>query len=501
MPLSDLWQPYAAASSDGENPSDSDSDRDKVLAQECIQKLKRQQQTSRARAASLLSRQKKKLDAENQISLEAAGVASVDDVTAFQHTYFADKKTHYLDQQLADERVHSKQRAVWLYFRKFADAVKAFFRGEESSEGNSQPPQFAHVISVNICDDTDIKLGSGSRGSSEVRSVMNNIQHQIVAHDGPADQRKISWFTVHQPLVALSQASSHQVLKEFLAWMMSFSGVIGWRLRSFNVPANLLANTRYHCVVFVGDANKINDALLRELSKHVHYKSLQVNDRMATAAVPESVSESAAASVPVPSFSPVLQVKCLIHQVCLTRKTLALGFGGYWSTLVRLGHLFESHSFRRKFYLGIAKLITDNFEYILLQELPPSITAWKMTKINELRMFSDSGSSANSRSVSRRLRILHQLLLKDNGDPSSKCFVHWCVGKTCCPNGPGEALGTLISSYSALFAVMPVPLLYRWKHAPAANDFVRDGFFLHSFLPRVLALLPTVKCDLGWKSV
>jgi hypothetical protein len=40
---------------------------------------------------------------------------------------------------------------------------------------------------------------------------------------------------------------------------------------------------------------------------------------------------------------------------------------------------------------------------------------------------------------------------------------------------------------------MSVPLLYRWKHAGAANCFVRDGNFLHRILPRGLAAMPSFK--------
>lgn len=58
-------------------------------------------------------------------------------------------------------------------------------------------------------------------------------------------------------------------------------------------------------------------------------------------------------------------------------------------------------------------------------------------------------------------------------------------------------LGCMVDAYIDLFAFMPVPLLYRWKHAPVANNFLRGGVFLHAILPRVLEILPTVKCILA----
>ena len=38
----------------------------------------------------------------------------------------------------------------------------------------------------------------------------------------------------------------------------------------------------------------------------------------------------------------MLQLHCVLHQACLIRKPLVLSLENYWSTVVRLAHLFES---------------------------------------------------------------------------------------------------------------------------------------------------------------
>ena len=96
--------------------------------------------------------------------------------------------------------------------------------------------------------------------------------------------------------------------------------------------------------------------------------------------------------------------------------------------------------------------------------------------------------------LSVRMKCLQKILQKDNGDPNSPMFTHWCTGDDCCPGGSQEALTSMISAYTERFSHMCVPLLYRWKHGPAANNFVKDGFFLHRALPRALKVMPAMKC-------
>ena len=59
-----------------------------------------------------------------------------------------------------------------------------------------------------------------------------------------------------------------------------------------------------------------------------------------------------------------LRFKCVLHQVCLVRRPAVLSVDRFWATLVRLGHLFEQHSFRRQFTLALVQILrsADGFQ-------------------------------------------------------------------------------------------------------------------------------------------
>ena len=437
--------------------------------------MKRQQQTAKARVASLVSKQKKKLQ-QDFLSKTNEPFAPVEitnekdkEVAEFQHTHYAARNgwKPFADYTQKEECVADRKRAVWLYLKQFASAVKAFFCGSDNVEPRGSSD--LHLVSINVNDDTDIRLASGARRSSEVRSVMNNIQQHIVL-DSKAECVK-KWFFAHQPLVTLGRATAGHLFAEFLSWSLAVSGHVGWRWQAFGVPLNLLEGLATHVLLFIGDALKVNDAVFRKAEKLIK--------------AGQGSAERVAA----------LQIHCQIHQICLTRRTLALGFEGYWPNLIRLGHLFEGHSFRQRFYAAMTKVIREDFCFYEVSQLPEKFADWRDAKIKRLRLFSDSGHMGKSGAgLSRRLKTLHSLLAIDNGNAEEPQFVHWCSGKGCCPNGAEGAAAAMVEHYLDLFAFMCLPLLYRWKHAGAANSFVRDGFVLHRVLPRTLQAMKTVKC-------
>ena len=404
MPLSQFWQSQApqSSSSDAASASDSDascssssqtcsaqpaddhcdvSDRasaadmsdsenhdDAAEAAAALLKLKRRQQTEKARIQSLLSRQKKKLEHEN------TGNEPADSVATFQTSFSASKMalrnwwnpfepraassaaTHREDSALG------RRRAVWLYFRSFAKAVKRLFLGDgpgdAGQDNTDRSRDISHVISVNINDDTNVKLTSCQRGAKTVRSVMCNVQQVFVAleRQTPQNDRKLpTYFQVHQPLVPLQRATAHHLCQQVLSWALSFAHQTGKRWQAWGVPDDLFRHVHRHVFVLASDALRANDSLFSELTKMIHYRAAKQQEdgqdchRVETAA---------------------LQVHCAIHQHCLTRRTVVLGFKGFWSTLVRLGHLYESHSFRTKFAASLAKVVREHFHYIVVANLP-----------------------------------------------------------------------------------------------------------------------------------
>ena len=502
MPLSDLWGAASSVDSGsgadedhgnhGHSPSSgsssgssSQSHSDKAAE---LEKYRRRQQTEKARAAALLSRQRKKLEKEKESQHEP------DPVAQFQRTYFASKLARkgwwspFEDGSVLQPSVERRRRAVWVYFTNLASRLKAFFLGQaESSDGEAEhriEPQrcdFSHVISVNVNDDTNIKLTPAQRKSRSVRSVMANIQHHIVFRHGVPDSDMPSWFLLHQPILVLQRAVASQMLHQFRSWCLHLAGQVGPRMLAWGIPGDIFKHVRRQTFIFVADALKANNTLFRQLSKIMHYRAVE--------------RERQELQVRMPPDDVALQMHCNIHQVSLTRRALVLGFEGYWSSLVRLGHLFEAHSFRQRFATSLAKVVSDSFTYVECgEDLPPEAATWRQETIRCLRLHSDDGHAGlRGAKVSKRMRNIWKHMEKDNGNPRAPSIVHWCTGQSCCPGGKEEALAFLIESFTRMFEYTCVPLLYRWKHAAKANNFVRDGFFWHRILPRTLQNLPSVK--------
>ena len=476
MPLSDLWGDAARDAPPELNAAPPVDERS----------FRIQLKMCKARAALAVKRERARLEQEygkDDVDMD------IESKRAFQHQFLASASLQWDPFEATDpncgefEAIGGRKRAVYLYFKSLAVAVKNMFQWKKTdadldlgvADVSCQETQpINHLISMSTNDDTNIKLGSGIRGGTEVRSVMNNIQEHVVVTEGT----KQKWFPIHQPIVALDRANTLGLYQAFMSWVLGFAGYVGWRLRPWGIPSDILKTVRNHTFIFVGDALPVNTAVCKFLTQCLQR--------------------------PGPTQSTVLQIQCNIHQVSLTRKTVVLGFGGYWSTLVRMGHLWESHTFRQRFQACMAKIIQENFQYIRVQSLPPEAFNWSQRKIDSLRMYLDighqgcGGSRGNKRDKpSTRLKVLVKLCQKDNGDNSTDSFTHFCTGDDCCPNGPSEALSDMLSSYLQLFAHPPVPLLYRWKHAAAASNFVRDGFFWHKVLPRTFEAMPTLKCALS----
>ena len=238
-----------------------------------VEKFKRQKRTEKARIASLLSRQRKKLAAEYDNDCDRV---DIDEVAGFQKAYFASKKSRKTwwnpfenDSSSSEKTDSGRRRAVWLYFRNFAEAVKGFFFGHEPDH----PPEIAHVLTVQINDDTNIKLTSARRSAKTVHTMMSNLQHHFAFRHPDQELEVPDSFQVHQPLIALKRATAKHLGQELLTWSLSFAGNTGQRWQLWGVPQDLFRTVKQQTYVLVADALKANDSVFREVAKIVHYRS------------------------------------------------------------------------------------------------------------------------------------------------------------------------------------------------------------------------------------
>jgi hypothetical protein len=105
-----------------------------------------------------------------------------------------------------------------------------------------------------------------------------------------------------------------------------------------------------------------------------------------------------------------LNVKCQIHLCNLIRKTLVLSTPGYWSSVVRLGHLFEVARFRRLFSLAMNGVIEANFCYIPVFALPSQASMWNCQARSKLNLWSDDPGSKPSKRYLELMSLLANIL-------------------------------------------------------------------------------------------
>lgn len=187
--------------------------------------------------------------------------------------------------------------------------------------------------------------------------------------------------------------------------------------------------------------------------------------------------------------SPLLSVRCSLHLIALCRKPVLFQWKGHWSSIVRLAHLFETHSFRRQFHLSLLRVIGGSFAVVPIAELPLEHTSWQEERNRASGILNDDPSYPCS-----RLALYRQLFKYDNGDPCSLTFTHFCMGDCCQGKTAAErqkfALIQISKLYSSLFSTgFAVPLTYRWLKAHPALRYVKEGCLLHKILPRTLEQL------------
>jgi hypothetical protein len=91
-----------------------------------------------------------------------------------------------------------------------------------------------------------------------------------------------------------------------------------------------------------------------------------------------------------------MNFKCGLHTVSLTRRPIALSVPNYWTTLVRLGHLFESSTYRKDFAAALEAVIRSHFKWIPCSTMPPESAAWRRIRAQALKTDCDAPSNAVS---------------------------------------------------------------------------------------------------------
>ena len=456
MPLNALWQSpvdghsSSSGSSESGSNSNSESETESEL-RELRRRLKRQRQTAKARAASLQSRVRKRLAKQTVLAPPAHPAER------FKNDLHEDSAINRPEQGQVFLRIR-RLRLLVSYLMAWCSAILNFI--------GSMGDRVKHTIVVGIVDDTNVRLSTVPSDApnwrkSRVVAVMNCIQRFVVGWEDKPDafcsgekkhQRRV--FNVHTPLVCLSRSDKSTLTSAFMSRLLIFLGKTAQRYHHFGMPTDLTKNVGLQGTVLVFDSLKTNVAMMKDFRYkiHEHHKQQQQNsDRTGP-------------------LCPLLGIFCLLHQLSLVRQPILLSMQGYWSSVVRLGHLFENQNFRSQFRTAMINVICDSFSFIPVSALPEGSSKWHADRLRLCR---------HSSPKKQRLEFHKSLMTWDNGDPSQSTLTHYCLGHCCSGRSHDDqeffALLQVAKYYTLLLTYgFQVPLLYRWTHADEAIQFMKD---------------------------
>ena len=312
MPLSDLWR-------------DMDANTDAPDAAEVARNQKR---TEKARTAALHAHYQRKLEAAGAASAKSAReeLAPSTHAGILQAAYFTDTLFNPGPSSKVDYQKQGAERArcAFSLLKVIVGALQTLFLGPH---GN--PDDVGHIINTVVADDTDTRMvGPGLR--STLYTICNTFQC-VHVRNKPCDdpnQKQPSWETlaVPTPLLVLAAPKTGNIHAAITAFSSVCGVGVGPMLQDLGVTRPRVSRSTFQTEILMGDALKANDAAWKLEQSLLAKRRASGEPRMLG-----------------------LRMKCLIHQLNLIRKPSVLSLPAYWTTLVRLGHLFEAFSFRKAF--------------------------------------------------------------------------------------------------------------------------------------------------------
>ena len=325
-----------------------------------------------------------------------------------------------------------------------------------------------HTISCIVVDDTNMRLSQADAQvsqwkTSRVVSVMNICQTLVAcygtlvssaSHTLEPALHKV--FTVHTPMVCLPKADVDGIYFEMVSRLFVFLGEVSYRFGVLNLARNILQSTLIHATALCMDALATNQAVAKRLRLAIHsrHKENQYSQLV-----------------------PALIVLCQIHGLALARKCLLNGLPHFWSSVVRLGHLFEVGSFRMQFKRALITIIHRSYKYIAVPQMPAGSKEWHDRRRQWCGL---SSEPLPAHTHAKKRKELHRaLMVFDNADHESSDIIHFCDG-SCCHGSDHKtksryALVQILQHYIALFGCgYPTPLTYRWIHAARSLQYLKD---------------------------
>lgn len=365
MPLSDLWE---------DNPAPNEPENEDVALKksdaEQLRQLKGRARTEKARQKALLNKLRRKLGSQSTTSSTAAGSSSVHSSAACGSAPSVEGKdgeaedsknwAQRIQESCFTPRLFStllaadpygqadykkaaveRGRAVMSLLLKVVQTLLSLLSPVNASAEDSVQA----VLNVCVLDDTSTRLKGTAKvdRTNVVHGVMNTIQtvhilYKPSDHEQKQNAAACHSFLVPTPLYCLPSQKTHDLYAAYSAYMLLSSAGVGHCLRALQCPERICETVRWKVHVVVGDALPTNDAMFK-LERRILVDRKE-DRRLA------------------------FRQKCILHALCLVRRPAVLSVEGFWTTLVRLAHLFEQQSFKKKFSMAMVQVLSKPGSFV-----------------------------------------------------------------------------------------------------------------------------------------
>ena len=213
--------------------------------------------------------------------------------------------------------------------------IQQLLKADPETNGNIQ-----HVINTVISDDTDTRMkGFGQGSAPAIHTVCNTVQAlhvQRVLSEGAGSEEHWESANIPTPMVVLAGAKTADIHAAMTTMSVVCANGVGKMLKLFGFEPDSVKPppAAFMTEVMVGDSLKANKAAWKIENSLLALRRAKSGERILA-----------------------LQVKYQVHQLNLIRKPMVLSIPAFWTSLVRLSHLFEQYSFRQSFSASLLQLL------------------------------------------------------------------------------------------------------------------------------------------------
>ena len=275
----------------------------------------------------------KRLKSQQQSQHQCQSTGPSSWAAMLQDNFFTHKLFYtsgYSKEQGYQKKASERSRCTYSLIQRIVVMVQSLFR---DTGGSSKTVH--HVVNTVIADDSDTRM-RGAGDKSSIHTVCNTCQSVHVRYS-PAGKAEC-WESVNvpTPMLVLEAAKTGHIHAAMTAFSVVCARGVGELMQNCGLGPSAVGvhSVPFRTEILTGDALRANSAAwkteLYELAKR-----------------------NAKGSNPTLG----MYCKCQVHQLNLIRKPMVLSVAGYWTSLIRLAHLFEQSSFRHAFAAALVQFL------------------------------------------------------------------------------------------------------------------------------------------------